>query len=598
MPLQTRISVISLYVVLLGSLVVIPLNLRADLQNGLIELVLAQFVFFILIVAATVSFWVTRTLVATRWLISVGVFAIATYLIIGSGGVRGLGLLYLVAGYPVLYHLVGYYSGVGLPVYIFVGTAVRHAFGNHHPASYFNDPSFVPLYLALLGVSAAVAVVSVVYQRRMLRSLSAAPYTDTVTGLPNRRRFEEQLDAIVSRREPYAGGFSVLAVRLRKFSQVNSFHGTTRGDEILAKLAERMRQECPPSSTIARFTGTMFMVLTTYHKIEEVEAFARSLHAAVQRTFTLGNDTATLRAQIAATRFPEDAGDAAQLVANVTTMVSRMDDSDRTVSLFNEVSFMAEKQQHHLTEQLRGALERNEFSLVYHPRVRVSDGSVLGAEVLLRWNSPRHGPVSPGLFIPLAEESGIVQSITRWVLDRSASELAQIREHYPNLVHSVNLSPLDLASPEFTRWVREWMEKRRVSPSAFEFEVTEGIAIDRNPRVHDSLNWLRRQGFGLAVDDFGTGYSNLRYLTELNLTTLKIDQSFVRMIPEDHDGDSLLAAIISLGHALKLDVTAEGVETDLQAQYLLRVGCSLGQGFLYHQPLTLRQYQEALDRGA
>jgi EAL domain-containing protein (putative c-di-GMP-specific phosphodiesterase class I) len=329
------------------------------------------------------------------------------------------------------------------------------------------------------------------------------------------------------------------------------------------------------------------------HSFEDLEDLARSLHSIGNRSYKIDTSTATVEANVAVTRFPEDGHSPERLIANLMATVSRRSDKGGSISFFNEVSYRAENQKYSIREQLRTAIERNELSLVYHPIVRINSGEALGAEVLLRWNNERFGPVSPGLFIPLAEEMGITTEITLWVMESASSELQRLRErsggaeHY---VHSLNLSPLDLAEPRFAPSVEQWISRSGIDPTLFELEITEGIVLDQNPRVGESLQRLRNLGFKLAMDDFGTGYSNLRYLNELHLTTVKIDQSFVRQINCHGEFSPVVEAIISMADSFGLRVTAEGVETAEQADYLTRAGCDTAQGYLYTKPLPIDDY--------
>ncbi|MFW6213710.1 MAG: putative bifunctional diguanylate cyclase/phosphodiesterase [Spirochaetota bacterium] len=595
-PLQTTVAIVATYTVFALASIAIPLNVMEDLRTGYSSHITVQIAFLVLVSASVVSFWVARRLRLSRVLIGLAVSVLAGHIVGTGGGVRGLGLLYVVAGYSMLYYVVGFAFAVALPAFVFFGTLIRSSFGDFGPNSYFNDPVYLRLYLLLLGVIGVLSIVMVIFQRRMIAQLAKGAYVDEMTGLSNRTRFEEQLHQIVTGERRYAAEFGVIAIKIHKFARINSYFGPGRSDLVIQSIAARIKEAAGERAIVGRYTGTLFMVLSEAHSFEELESLAGELQDAVKRRHSVEDATATVEAALAVTRFPEDGERSDRLITNLLTTVARRSDRGGGVSFFNEASFRAENQNYSLRQQLTGAIERDELSLVYHPIVDLESGDALGAEVLLRWHNQRFGFVSPGQFIPLAEEMGLTREITPWVMKTAARELARLDsyEHGPTLRHSINLSPLDLTEPSFINQVDRWIAAEHVTASRFEFEITEGIVVDQNPRVKETLATLRERGFTVAMDDFGTGYSNLIYLNELHLSTVKIDQSFVRQIQTEEQTSPVIEAIISMARSFDLSVTAEGVETPEQVEYLIRCGCRIAQGYLFAKPLSIAQYAEWL----
>jgi sensor c-di-GMP phosphodiesterase-like protein len=267
------------------------------------------------------------------------------------------------------------------------------------------------------------------------------------------------------------------------------------------------------------------------------------------------------------------------------------------VTFFNEEQLRKERQRFIISEALREADLDREFSLHYQPKILTSHGGCAGAEVLLRWNSSRMGPMPPAQFISVAEENGYIRLITRWILQRCFSDLKQIQDlpQAEGFVHAINLSVADLKDPAFLPTLQMIMAEKTVDPRFFEFELTEGMLIDENPQIRETLEGLTRMGFRLAIDDFGTGYSSLSYLNTLKVHNIKIDQSFIQQITgQPGESHPVVDAIISMGLAMGLEITAEGVETEAQYTYLKERGCQMVQGWLFSRALPLDVYQAYL----
>jgi len=271
-----------------------------------------------------------------------------------------------------------------------------------------------------------------------------------------------------------------------------------------------------------------------------------------------------------------------------------MRDLTGLVSFYDEERHRSEMKRYDMVQELRQAIRLGELRLVYHPKSRLSDGSAHGAEVLLRWRSRRFGEVSPAVFVPLAEESDLILEITRWVVSTAFDDLRDLESMGCRIVHAINLSPKDLREDGFQAFIEAERARSGVDPSSVEFEITEGVMMDENPAMQRNLDFLRQSGYRLALDDFGTGYSSLSYLHRLRASNLKIDRSFITRLNESNPSSPVVDAIISMALSLRLEVTAEGVETAFQEAYLRERRCTYGQGWLYSTPLPLNEYRAYL----
>lgn len=270
---------------------------------------------------------------------------------------------------------------------------------------------------------------------------------------------------------------------------------------------------------------------------------------------------------------------------NVLTLLENKKLVHGDIVFFNEKKIIQEQRRFSLREALDQADLDREFSLVYQPKINLNDKSVKGAEVLLRWEREGFGPVSPEDFIPIAEESGMIRTITHWVIETAFKNIAE--SQYDDLIFAINLSVLDLKGEDLLPFLRKTLKTNGISPEQIEFEVTEGIQVDFDPQIKRTFQELYNMGFRLAIDDFGTGYSSLSYLHRLKINNLKIDKSFVQIVTEENQKYHIINAIISMD----LEITAEGVETEVQAEYLKKRGFDFAQGWFYSKGISWADFQ-------
>ncbi len=418
---------------------------------------------------------------------------------------------------------------------------------------------------------------------------------DHLTGLPNRSMLQEQLSRILADAGRRQRGVAVLCCGLDDFKEINEQFSYQSGDSLLVTVADRLRANSGRLGSLARLGGDQFaLVQTGVGEPYEAAELAQTILDDLSRPFELGDHTVSLRATIGITLFPDDGDNAEKLLqkAEQTMMLAKARSRNRyqfyIASLDSEMRVRRE-----LDKELRGALERNEFHLTYQPQVSYATHEVVGVEALLRWQHPERGLVPPDLFIPLAEQNGIIISIGEWVLDQACKQLREWHDQgFKELRMAVNLSTVQLHHSELSRVVTNLMQRYQLPAHCLEMEVTETGLMEDIAAAASHLNSLKKAGVLIAIDDFGTGYSSLSYLRGLPLDKIKIDKSFVQDVLVDEDDATIVRAIIQLGRSLNMEVIAEGVESAEQEAYVIAQGCNEGQGYYYSRPLSADAFRD------
>ena len=415
---------------------------------------------------------------------------------------------------------------------------------------------------------------------------------DFLTGLPNRQKLQEQLDKILIDAGRRQRCVAVLCVGLDDFKSVNEQFTYQAGDKLLLALADRLRAHSGRLGALARLGGDQFaLVQADIDQPYEAAELAQSILDDLEAEFPLDHEGIRLRATIGITLFPEDGDSTEKLLQKAEQTMTLAKTRSRNRYQFYIASVDSEmRRRRELEKDLRDALSRNQFHLVYQPQISYRDHHVVGVEALIRWQHPEHGLVPPDLFIPLAEQNGTIIAIGEWVLDQACRQLREWHDQgFSDLRMAVNLSTVQLHHTELPRVVNNLMQIYRLPPRSLELEVTEtGLMEDISTAAQHLLS-LRRSGALIAIDDFGTGYSSLSYLKSLPLDKIKIDKSFVQDLLDDDDDATIVRAIIQLGKSLGMQVIAEGVETAEQEAYIVSEGCHEGQGYHYSKPLQARE---------
>ena len=409
---------------------------------------------------------------------------------------------------------------------------------------------------------------------------------DHLTGLGNRVLFADEADHLLASASRDGGAFDVLCLDLNGFKKVNDTLGHDIGDSLLIQVGERLRQAVG-SDLVARTGGDEFAILTgMYGDPARGEAVAQEVLEQLERPFAIAEQQVRIGASIGIARYPDDGSNRADLLRNAD-LALYVAKTDRKHPVRRFAASMADgarlKQQ--LEEDLRAAIGSDQFFLEFQPQFRTSSLAVVGFEALVRWQHPSRGRLGPDAFIPVAEETGLIVALGRWVLE----EACRVALHWPESVHiAVNLSPVQFRDPNIVGNVAAILAATGLPASRLELEVTEGVLIADEQQALATLNKLRELGVTLALDDFGTGYASLSYLRQFPFEQIKLDRSFVQAQVVEERSRHILRAILSLSRSLKLSVVAEGVETRTQLHLLRQQGCHAVQGFLVGRPMSRR----------
>ncbi|WP_049621488.1 putative bifunctional diguanylate cyclase/phosphodiesterase [Frateuria defendens] len=434
--------------------------------------------------------------------------------------------------------------------------------------------------------------------RRTREQGRAEGLIDALTGLPNRLLFNDRLDTILREARRTGESFALLFVDLDRFKQINDSYGHAAGDQVLREVTRRLTGSIRASDTVARYAGDEFIVVLRHVvKSEDVLRVAEKIVQVMEAPLTLdGTPPLQVTTSIGISFYPDDAADADTLLKHADqAMYAAKHHGRNNFQLYEVAPEQVQRQDVAMRTRLRHALHNNELRVVYQPQVDAASEDIVGMEALVRWESPELGPVSPGVFIPLAEETGLIVAIGEWVL-RTACQQAQEweRRYGLRLRLGVNLSALQLMEADLLDAVGEALRGTGLDPALLELEVTESISIKAVPNLVDNLHGLHRLGCRIAIDDFGTGAASLDYLRKLPADRIKIDQSFVRNIGIDPDDEAIVRATIEMAHRLNRSVVAEGVEIEQHLQFLRANQCDELQGYLFCRPLPPASFDRLL----
>jgi len=431
--------------------------------------------------------------------------------------------------------------------------------------------------------------------RQRTAEVDRLAYYDTLTDLPNRTLFEDRLAQALAGGQRANQALAILFVSLDQIKKVNDTLGHPLGDLLLKEVASRLRLCVTEGDTVARFGGDEFAVLlTTIGQTKDVLEIVGTIREVLKPSFDLEGLELFGTASMGVSFFPLDGKDSQSLLKNAAAALYRAKKAggDNYQFYTADMHAIASKRLA-LETSLRQAIDNSELLLHYQPRVEVESLRITGVEALVRWQHPLLGLVSPGDFIPLAEETGLILPIGDWVLREACRQNKSWQEKgFPTMRVSVNISALQLQRQDLAESVIQILEETQLAPEFLELELTESSIMSKAESTIDVLTKLQTMGVMISIDDFGTGFSSLSYLKRLPINALKIDQSFVRDVSTDQDDAALVMAIITLAHSLRLLVVAEGVETEEQWNFLHLMKCDEIQGFLFSKPLL----PEALDQ--
>ncbi|MCW5659732.1 MAG: EAL domain-containing protein [Burkholderiaceae bacterium] len=420
---------------------------------------------------------------------------------------------------------------------------------------------------------------------------------DSLTGLPNRVMFSELLNHVLAASQRNQRKFAVLFIDLDRFKFINDSLGHEAGDTLLREVAHRLKDNLRASDIVARLGGDEFvMLLQDLRGIEQAGRIARKLLSAVIKPIEIQGQECRVTASIGISVFPNDAQDETALMSHADiAMYHAKEEGKNNFQFYDGRLETMSLERLTLESRLRRAIERNELSLHYQAKLDLANNSIAGVEALLRWSCAELGAVSPAKFIPVAEETGLILSIGKWVLRKACEQsMAWQRAGLPPVRVSVNLSPRQLGDPELLSEVGAVLNDTGLEPDLLELEVTESSVMHNVERALEVLRALKGMGVRLAIDDFGTGYSSLAQLKRFPIDTLKVDRSFIRELPSDSEDKAIAEAIIAMGKTLSLTVVAEGVETPEQQAFLRERACDQMQGYHFSKPIAPDEFAELL----
>ncbi|AUF98266.1 bifunctional diguanylate cyclase/phosphodiesterase [Pseudomonas sp. 02C 26] len=416
---------------------------------------------------------------------------------------------------------------------------------------------------------------------------------DPLTGLPNRALFENRLHAalqcsLVSNRQG-----AVLFLDLDRFKHINDSLGHPVGDLLLKGIAQRLKEQVRDVDTVARLGGDEFIILLPgLHKPSDASAIANKLLACFSAPFQAGEHEFFTSASIGISLYPQDGSDVASLIRNADAAMyrSKAKGRNRVEAYTRDLTAQASVRVA-LENELRRAIDRNELSLCYQPKLSLKTQNLVGAEALIRWNHPTFGDVSPEHFIHLAEENGTILQLGDWVLEQACRQMHQWQKRYqPFGPLSINLAGAQMRQPHLAKRIEQLLKTYQLKAGDLQLEITENFIMSQAEEALSVLHQLKQLGVQLAIDDFGTGYSSLSYLKRLPLDILKIDQSFIRGLPDDPHDAAITRAIIALGRSMQLTIIAEGVENQAQQHFLTAEGCEQIQGYIVSLPLPPEEF--------
>ena len=421
-------------------------------------------------------------------------------------------------------------------------------------------------------------------------------YTDNLTSLGNRPAFIRNLDERFARDSD--APISLLLVDIDNFKRINDSLGHQTGDKLLVSLARRLRNSLSPSGSLARFASNEFAVLLDDTDLEAGQQIAIQVLKTLDKPMFVDNQLINVTGSVGLACAPVHGRDPQTLMKNAGLALHKAKANGKhQVQVFTEALNAEASYKLFVENNLRRALTQNELEVFYQPKLCLRSGRLLGMEALLRWNHPEKGMIRPDQFISVAEETGLIIPIGKWIARQACRMSKQLTAAgMGRLQVAINLSPKQFSDPDLVSSIASILKEEQLDAPLLELELTEGLLLEATEDTHQQLEQLKKLGLTLAMDDFGTGYSSLSYLKKFPIDIIKIDRSFIHEIPDNQDDMEITSAVIAMAHNLKLKVVAEGIETAEQLAFLRRHRCDVGQGYLFDRPIPGQELIERLKR--
>jgi diguanylate cyclase (GGDEF)-like protein len=420
---------------------------------------------------------------------------------------------------------------------------------------------------------------------------------DSLTNLPNRSLLREQLNQVLDKQKELPAMIPVITLSLDRINRINSTLGHDIGDSVLCKVAQRLSNCRENINIVARLEAAEFaIVIQPVTEKQEAAKIAQNILDIVAQPMIVKGSELYLTASIGISLSPSDASDGDQLLKNAyTAMYNSQQQGGNNYQFY--MAKVANSSINIFTQEtcLRNALKRSEFEVYYEPQIEIKTGKIIGAEALVRWNHPERGRVSPGEFIPMAEEMGLIAPLGEWVLETACRQTkAWQTQGLPPLRVAVNLSARQFEQKNLTERVSQILRETNLDPKCLELELTEGLILQDETAAHQAFTVWRNMGIRIAIDDFGTGYSSLSYPKRFPFDAIKIDKSFIRDIADDRQNAAITVAIIQMAHYMNMTVIAEGVENESELAFLCAHGCDEIQGYFFSPALPRAEFEALL----
>ena len=426
-------------------------------------------------------------------------------------------------------------------------------------------------------------------RKRIEQELNHMATHDALTGLPNRLMFSQLLDHAIQSAQRNKKQLAVLFVDLDRFKIINDSLGHEAGDKLLKEMALRFKQSLRTVDIVGRLGGDEFTILVEdFSDLKQLEFLAKKILATVMHPIDIMGEECRVTASIGISVFPKDGLDEQSLMKNADiAMYFAKEEGKNNFQFYSDTIRSMSNERLSIETNLRHALERNELSLLYQAKLDLNTRTITGVEALLRWHNPQMGQITPTRFIPIAEETGLIVPIGRWVIKTACIQnVSWQKQGLPPVCMAVNLSPRQLMHESFLEDVQTVLNETGMAPNLLELEITESMIMNNPLRFIPILTKIKAMGVRLAIDDFGTGYSSLAQIKKFPIDTLKVDRSFIRNLPQDTDNRAITEAVIMMGKNLSMTVVAEGVETKEQEKFLTDQICDEMQGFYFSKPIS------------
>ena len=432
------------------------------------------------------------------------------------------------------------------------------------------------------------------YTAEAERKIRHLAYHDTLTGLPNRLLFMDRMDQAISRAFRANEKFTLLFIDIDHFKVINDSMGHEAGDQLLTSVTQRLQHALRRSDTIARLGGDEFtVILENISELDDVMAVTQNLLDSLSGPLQIGEREVQVGASIGIAIFPEDGTNFGTLLKHADTAMYRAKEQGRNKFEFYKAEMSsAAMYRLELENSLRKAIDKGEFVVYYQPKYELKTRTCWGMEALVRWQHPEEGLISPDDFIPLAEETGIIVKLGRWVIETACEQFSEWKKQGYKIHNlAINISARQFSEQNLPRLFETVLKENGLDARDIEIELTENTLVENHDKAKAILNELHEMGLRIALDDFGTGYASMAYLKDFPIDTVKIDRSFITDIPNNVEDMAIVRAISSLTKALDLCLIAEGAENDTQIEFLKDIGCEQGQGFYWSKPVPAEVFE-------